>query len=124
MQNTSSLYVQPNHHLNSTAGAIGGASYSKGLSGTGYNNINSLESEMIAARLVVEHHYLKLNLGYTNVLDEADLVAQWRGFPTSGYTRSMGRYNWQANTQSYRLELQMNANDEGVYKKPFVQMSV
>jgi hypothetical protein len=36
----------------------------------------------------------------------------------------MARYNWMANTKSYRLELQLNRNDEGIYKDVFVQTSI
>ncbi|MEA3370658.1 MAG: OprD family outer membrane porin [Campylobacterota bacterium] len=106
------------------AGAVGGASYSKGLSATGYKDIDSLEAQMIAARVVTKIQNYKINLGYTNVLNEADLITPWRGFPTAGYTRSMARYNWKANTQSYRLELVRNANKTGIYKDVFIQTSI
>ena len=106
------------------AGEVGGASYSKGLAATGYSNIDSLEAQMIAARVVTKIDNYKINLGYTNILDEADLITPWRGFPTAGYTRSMARYNWKANTQSYRLELVRNANKTGVYKDVFIQTSI
>ena len=106
------------------AGAVGGASYSKGLNATGYSDINSLESQMIAARIVTKIENYKINLAYTNILDEADLITPWRGFPTSGYTRSMARYNWKSNTQSYRLELVRNANKKGIYKDVFIQTSI
>ncbi len=111
------------------AGAIGGASYSGKLAGksgevNGYNEADSLESQMIAARLVGGYGLYKLNLGYSQILDEADLITPWRGFPTAGYTRSMGIYNWMANTKSYRIELQRNANKEGIYSDLFVQASI
>jgi len=105
------------------AGAVGGASlYKIGLSG--YKDANSLDSQMIAARLVTKFKDYKINFGYTNILDESDLVTPWRGFPTAGYTRSMGIYNWRANTKSYRLELVKGANKSGVYTTPFIQTSV
>jgi len=106
------------------AGKVGGASYSKGLAATGYKDVTSLEAQMIAARVVTQIQNYKINLGYTNILDEADLITPWRGFPTAGYTRSMARYNWQANTQSYRLELTRNANKTGIYKDLFIQTSI
>ena len=106
------------------AGTVGGASYSNGLSASGYKDIDSLNAQMIAARVVTKIQNYKLNLGYTNILDEADLITPWRGFPTAGYTRSMARYNWKANTQSYRLELVRNANKEGIYKDVFIQSSI
>ena len=105
------------------AGAVGGASiYQTGLSG--YKNANSLDSSMIAVRLVTKIKEYKINLGYTQILDKADLVTPWRGFPTAGYTRSMGMYNWRANVKSYRLELVYGANAKGIYTKPFIQTSV
>jgi len=111
------------------AGAIGGASYSgklAGLSGEsgGYKEADSLASQMVAARLVGAYGLYKLNLGYSQVFDEADLITPWRGFPTSGYTRSMARYNWMANTKSYRIELQRNANKKGIYTDLFIQASI
>ncbi|MEA3521512.1 MAG: hypothetical protein U9R50_00915 [Campylobacterota bacterium] len=104
------------------AGEVGGASYTG--NSTGYKNPESLDSQMIAARLVSKIQNYKINLGYSNILDEADLITPWRGFPTAGYTRSMGRYNWRANTQSYRLEMQRNANKKGIYKDLFIQASI
>ncbi|MCW8895782.1 MAG: OprD family outer membrane porin [Sulfurimonas sp.] len=106
------------------AGSVGGASLS-GLSNTaGYKDPTSLDSQMIAARLVAKKDAYKINLGYSYILDEADLVTPWRGFPTAGYTRSMGIYNWFANTKSYRLEVVRNTNKTAVYRDPFVQASV
>lgn len=106
------------------AGAVGGASYKKGLSATGYTNISSLDAQMIAARMITRYKQFKLNMGYTNILNQADLITPWRGFPTGGYTRSMGRYNWMANTQSYRIQLEMNQNKKGLYKDMYIQTSL
>ncbi|MEN8303051.1 MAG: hypothetical protein ABFQ64_03135 [Campylobacterota bacterium] len=112
-------YIQ---QFDNGAGAVGGAS----LSGdsTGYKNTASLDAQMIAARIVTKIDEYKINLGYTNILNKADLVTPWRGFPTAGYTRSMGIYNWKANTKSYRLEVIKSANKTGVYKNMFIQASV
>ena len=105
------------------AGRVGGASiYVKGLSA--YKDASSLDAQMIATRVVTTVNDYKINLAYTNILDKADLVTPWRGFPTSGYTRSMGMYNWRANTKSYRLELVKGANDKAIYTTPFIQTSV
>ena len=104
------------------AGAVGGASYTG--DSTGYTNPSSLDAQMIALRVVAKVDNYKINLAYSNVLDEADLITPWRGFPTAGYTRSMARYNWRANTQSYRLELVRNANSKGIYKDIFTQTSI
>jgi hypothetical protein len=104
------------------AGAIGGAAYDS--TPVGYNDADSLDAQMIAARVVTQIANYKINLGYSNVLDEADLITPWRGFPTAGYTRSMARYNWEANTKGYRIEMQRNANKTGVYKDMFIQASI
>jgi hypothetical protein len=104
------------------AGEVGGASYTG--DSTGYSDKDSLDSQMIAARIVAKINNYKINLGYTNILDEADLITPWRGFPTAGYTRSMGVYNWRANTQSYRIELKYNSNKTGIYKDLFIQSSI
>ena len=110
------------------AGKIGGASYNGKLAGVsgasaGYKDANSLDAQMIATRLVGVYENFRLNLGYSNVLDEADLVTPWRGFPTAGYTRSMARYNWMANTKSYRAEIMINRNKKGIYKDVYMQLS-
>jgi hypothetical protein len=110
------------------AGEIGGAAYSGKLVGKtgksgGYSEADSLDSQMVAARLVGAYSIYKLNLGYSQVFDEADLVTPWRGFPTAGYTRSMARYNWIANTKSYRAELTINESKTGVYKDVAVTLS-
>lgn len=111
------------------AGAIGGASYRGQLAGKsgavlGYKDASSLDSQMLAARIVTKYKNYKLNLGYSKVFDEADLVTPWRAFPTSGYTRSMARYNWMANTKSYRIEVIRNGNSKGIYKDIYTQMSI
>jgi hypothetical protein len=109
------------------AGAVGGASLLgdvNSLNPGGYKNPNSLNATMIAARLVAKVADYKINLAYTNILNEADLVTPWRAFPTAGYTRSMGIYNWRANTKSYRIELQKGASAKGIYTKPLFQASI
>lgn len=103
------------------AGIIGGAAYDN--TPVGYKDPTSLDSQMIAARLVAAYDIFKLNLGYSQIMDEADLVTPWRAFPTAGYTRSMARYNWVANTKSYRAELMINNNKTGVYKDVMMQLS-
>ena len=110
------------------AGEIGGASYNgnlAGLSGAngGYKDASSLDSQMIAARLLASYDNYRINIGYSNVLDEADLITPWRGFPTVGYTRSMARYNWMANTKSYRIQFAKGINSKGVYRDVFMLFS-
>ena len=115
-------YIQ---QFDNGAGAIAGASLSVLLAGsTAYKDPNSLDAQMIAARVVTKVGDYKINLGYTNILDKSDLVTPWRGFPTAGYTRSMGMYNWKANTKSYRLELVKGATNSGLYTSPFIQTSI
>ena len=117
------------HQFDNGAGAVGGANLNGSLAGqsgavNGYKDAASLESDMVAARVVGIYKDLSLNLAYTHVLDKADLVAPWRGFPTSGYTRSMARYNWRANMSSYRAELKYNFDQGGNYVNTYVQASV
>jgi hypothetical protein len=66
----------------------------------GYKDRYTLDSSAWMARLVLNKDALKVLIGYSDVADEADLVAPWRGFPTGGYTRAMAQLNWIANTKS------------------------
>lgn len=109
--------------IDNGAGEVGGASL-KGNAAVGYKDPSSLDSQMIAARLVAKINKYKINLGFTNILDESDLVTPWRGFPTAGYTRSMARYNWNANTKSYRIELVRDTSSIGLYNDAFIQASI
>ncbi len=85
------------------AGAIGGANLK--LQTEGYTHADSLDASMLAARVDVVKDALKLRFGYSKVADKGDIIAPWRGFPTSGFTRAMSQYNWYANTQSYMVQL-------------------
>ncbi len=128
-QATEKLTVTPGlryiHQFDNGAGVIGGASYfgNAGANLNAYNNPNSLNAQMIAARVIFEYGDWIANLGYTNILDEADLITPWRGFPTAGYTRSMDQYNWKANTKSYRIDIQHNLRQEGNYKNLFAEFA-
>jgi hypothetical protein len=108
------------------AGAIGGASYYGLIAANSgnYKNPDSLNGQMIAARIIFEYGDWIANLGYSNILNQADLITPWRGFPTAGYTRSMGQYNWKANTQSYRIDIQRNLKQQGNYKNLFVEAAL
>jgi len=93
--------------LDNGGGDIGGASLGGGLGRDknpstllGYKDRYTLDSSAWMARLVLNKDALKVLLGYSDVADEADLVAPWRGFPTGGYTRAMAQLNWIANTKS------------------------
>ena len=85
------------------AGDLGGANL-KTLT-DGYSDPDSLNTELYGARVDVVRDTLKLRFGYTNIADKGDIVAPWRGFPTLGFTRAMGQYNWYANTESFMFQL-------------------
>lgn len=91
-------------------GPIGGASLSGNVSNAnpgGYRDPDSLDAWMGAARIDASHKPTgtRIRFGFSSVGDEADLIAPWRGFPTGGYTRAMGQYNWRANTDTWMLQL-------------------
>lgn len=99
--------------LDEGGGAIGGASLNGNVSAgnpRGYTDPDSLDASMLAIRGVWRggDGVMQVKLGYTDIADEADLVTPWRGFPTGGYTRAMGQYNWRANTQTWMLEVKTN----------------
>jgi hypothetical protein len=121
---TSVRYIRQFDH---GAGAIGGASIDGDVNNAragGYSDPDSLDSQMVAARMVTKYKNYLVNIGYSQVFDEADLVAPWRGFPTGGYTRSMARFNWEANTKSYRVLLKVNPNKKAVFDKTYIETSI
>ena len=83
------------------AGEIGGANLKTNT--FGYSDPESLKSALYGARVDLAQNAWKLRFGYTKVADEGDLIAPWRGFPTGGFTRAMGQYNWYANTKTYMI---------------------
>jgi hypothetical protein len=85
------------------AGDIGGANL-KTLT-DGYRDPDSLDAALYGARVDIVQDAFKLRFGYTNIADKGDIVAPWRGFPTLGFTRAMGQYNWCANTESFMFQL-------------------
>ncbi|MBT8343654.1 MAG: OprD family outer membrane porin [Sulfurovum sp.] len=85
------------------AGEIGGANLKSNTEG--YNDPDSLDTELYAARVDIVEDAFKLRFGYTKVADKGDILAPWRGFPTAGFTRAMAQYNWYANTESYMAQL-------------------
>ena len=100
-------------------GKIGGASLKGKLAGKrgallGYKDANSLNSSIWMARLVLKKGPLKAKVGYSAVADAADIVAPWRGFPTGGYTRAMGQYNWYANTKTWDIEANYDFDKAGL----------
>ena len=102
-------------------GEIGGASLKGKLAGwktgddkRGYDDPDSLDSSMIAVRLVAKNKTTKLLYGYSAIEDKADLVTPWRGFPTGGYTRAMGQYNWTANTKTHMIQAVYDFGKAGI----------
>ena len=94
------------------AGAIGGANLK--MLTAGYSDPDSLDSWLVGAKVDVTRDVWKVRLGYTQVADKGDIVAPWRGFPTGGYTRAMGQYNWYANTKSYMLRADVDLDAAGL----------
>ena len=103
-------------------GAVGGANLKgnfgldKGVitNNLGYNDVHSLDSSLWMARLVLKKGPLKAKIAYSAVADDADIVAPWRGFPTGGYTRAMGQYNWYANTKTWDIEANYDFDKAGL----------
>jgi hypothetical protein len=88
-------------------GRIGGASLAGKITPTdsrGYRDPYSLDGSLFAARINMIKGAGSLLFGYSKVSDNADLVAPWRGFPTNGYTRAMGQYNWFATTETWMVQ--------------------
>ncbi len=68
-----------------------------------YSARKSLDTNLLALRLDFKTKAFLGRLGYSKVANEADIVTPWRSFPTGGFTRAMGQYNWFANTKTYML---------------------
>jgi hypothetical protein len=99
-------------------GAIGGASLNGNVDRNnprGYSDPESLDAKMVAVKGGWEsaEKIMRIQLGYSDVADEADLVTPWRGFPTGGYTRAMGQYNWRANTTTWMLQVKTDLGKAG-----------
>jgi len=67
----------------------------------GYKDTKNLDTDLLALRVDFKTKAFLARIGYSKVADKADIVAPWRGFPTGGFTRAMGQYNWYANTKVY-----------------------
>lgn len=85
------------------AGVIGGANLKD--DSRGYINPTSVNGKLYGARVDLRRSGFLGRVGYTYIANEADIIAPWRGYPTGGFTRAMGQYNWYANTASYMLRL-------------------
>jgi hypothetical protein len=103
------------------AGAVGGAALIGSLAGVtgsanGYEDADSVDGKLYAARLVLRKGAGRLLAGYSKISDDADFITPWRGFPTSGYTRSMAQYNWEANTSSWMVMAFYDFGKAGIIK--------
>ncbi len=97
------------------AGKIGGANLRNDP--TGYTDPRSIEGELWALRLDFEHEGWRLRLGYSKSADKADLITPWRAFPTAGFTRAMGEYNWYADTLSRMVRFDCDLERYGLMEE-------
>ncbi len=102
------------------AGAIGGANLRNNT--VGYHDPTTLDAKLYAVKLDYVQRLWSLRFGYSHVADEGDIVAPWRGFPTGGYTRAMGQYNWYANTNTYMIRADYNLGKAGFLSKTHAMM--
>ncbi len=97
------------------AGAIGGANLKKDV--RGYSDPKRIDASMAALRLDLVHGDWKFRLAYSAVADKGDIVAPWRGFPTGGYTRVMGQYNWYAATKTWAAQAEYALGSLGIFDR-------
>ena len=108
------------YQFDNGGGNIGGASLTgllaDGSITGGYKDSTSLDGWLVAARVDFKQAQgpWMMRLGYSHIGDEADIVAPWRGFPTGGFTRAMGQYNWYANTDTWMLQSTYNFGKSGL----------
>lgn len=69
------------------------------------DNDNKIDTYMYALRAIGSYGPAKLLLSYSHTDKGGDLLAPWRAFPTDGYTRSMTQTDWNANTTSYKAQV-------------------
>ena len=100
------------HQFDDGAGAIGGANLKTNT--TGYANPNSLENDMIAARLDFIYGAASLRVGYSDVQEGGDIVAPWHGQPTAGYSRQMSGMNWYGNTKTTMFRADYDLSKAGL----------
>ena len=113
------------NQMDDGAGAIGGASITGALgkdkygassaaAKASYTDPLSADGHIWMGRLVLANGPLSLMAGYSDVADEADIIAPWRGFPTGGYSRDMAQVNWVAGTESWMVKADYNFDKAGV----------
>ena len=95
------------------AGKIAGANLRNNT--IGYKDEDSLDSSLFATKIDMKNDAWKLRVGYSQVADKGDILAPWRGFPTGGFTRAMGQYNWYANTKTYMVRLDYDFEEAGIF---------
>lgn len=71
---------------------------------------NRVDTHLWALRMVTHYRSAKLLLSASHTDSGADMIAPWRGFPTQGYTRSMTQTDWNADTTSYKAQLDYDCN--------------
>ena len=100
------------HQFDNGGGEIGGANLKTDT--TGYDDPNSLSNSLIASRFDIVYNATSFRIGYSKVGEGGDIVAPWRGQPTSGYSRAMSRTNWYADTQTIMLRADFDFDKAGV----------
>ncbi|SMC08643.1 OprD family outer membrane porin [Nitratiruptor tergarcus] len=97
-------------------GALGVAVANLKGKGVGYDDPGSVDSSIWMARLDLKakNKIWWARIGYSEVADDADIIAPWRGFPTGGFTRAMAQYNWYANTKTWMVRGVVNLDKAGV----------
>jgi hypothetical protein len=107
------------------AGEIGGAALNgrldrnnntRFLNPRGYTDPDNVDSSLYAARLALKKGAGNVMVGYSKIADEADLITPWRGFPTVGYTRTMGESNWQADCKTWMIQAFYDFEKAGLVK--------
>ena len=96
------------------AGKIAGANIRN--NSIAYQDPDSLSATLLAGRIDFVYDDTSIRLGYTQVEDNGDIVAPWRGLPTAGYSRAMGQTNWYANTKSYMIRADYDFSKTGIVK--------
>ena len=74
----------------------------------------SLDTSLLALRVDIKNSAFLGRIGYSKIADKADIVAPWRGFPTGGFTRAMGQYNWNANTETLMFRAGYDFSKENI----------
>jgi len=82
----------------------------------GYKDTKSLNTNLIATRLDIKTKAFLFRIAYSQTADKADIITPWRGFPTGGYTRAMGQYNWRANTKTYLAKMSYDFGKANILK--------